>query len=329
MYAGLSIGAVIPAHNEEDNIGAVVGALLALREPQGQPLIDQVVVCDNASSDATAERAVLAGARVVEQPRPGYGIACQTAIAALPALDVVLFVDGDQAFDVRQSVDLLKVIADGADIVIGSRVQGTVEPGAMSLPQVLGNRVAAVLIRLLWGKRITDLGPFRAVRADALRRLDMRDTAYGWTVEMQVKAIQHGMNMVERPVDTRRRRFGKSKVGGTGPGASSAPVSAYCRPSCGCAAAAGGPVETRLTARGRRREESSAGRSCAEPGWLAPRDAPLPAVGSSDHRHEPDGQLVLPPDIPPRVLRDQDDPLRVGIPAYGRHEPALRCELVN
>lgn len=215
MYAGLSIGAVIPAHNEEDNIGAVAGALLALREPQGQPLIDQVVVCDNASSDATAERAVLAGARVVEQPRPGYGIACLTAIAALPPVDVVLFVDGDQAFDVRQSVDLLAALADGADIVIGSRVQGTVEPGAMSLPQVLGNRVAALLIRLLWARRITDLGPFRAVRADALRRLDMRDTAYGWTVEMQVKAIQHGLNMVERPVDTRRRRFGKSKVGGT------------------------------------------------------------------------------------------------------------------
>ena len=215
MYAGLRIGAVIPAHNEEDNIGAVVRALRAVSEPRGQPAVDEVVVCDNASSDATAERAALAGARVVEQPQPGYGIACQTAIAALPAVDVVLFVDGDQAFDVRQSVDLLAAIADGADVVIGSRVLGTVEPGAMSAPQVLGNRVAAVLIRLLWGKRITDLGPFRAVRADALRRLDMRDAAYGWTVEMQVKAIQHGMNLVECPVDTRRRRFGKSKVGGT------------------------------------------------------------------------------------------------------------------
>ena len=215
MYAGLSIGAVIPAHNEEDNIGAVVRALVALAEPHGKQLIDEVVVCDNASSDATGEQAVLAGARVVEQPQPGYGIACQTAIAALPPVDVVLFVDGDQAFDVRQSVDLLQAIEDGADIVIGSRVLGTLEPGAMSPPQVLGNRVAAVLIRLLWGRRITDLGPFRAVRADALRRLDMRDAAYGWTVEMQVKAIQRGMNMVERPVDTRRRRFGKSKVGGT------------------------------------------------------------------------------------------------------------------
>ncbi len=215
MYEGLSIGAVIPAYNEEDNIGAVVASLLALLAPHGQPLIDQVIVCNNASSDATADRAGAAGARVVDQPQPGYGIACLTAIAALPPVDVVLFVDGDQAFDVRQSLDLLAAIAAGAEVAIGSRVMGTAEPGAMSLPQVLGNRVAGVLIRLLWGRRITDLGPFRAIRADALRRLDMRDEAYGWTVEMQVKAIQHGMRMVECPVDTRRRRFGTSKVGGT------------------------------------------------------------------------------------------------------------------
>ena len=215
MYEGLSIGAVIPAHDEEENIGAVVSALLALLGPEGRPVIDEVIVCDNASSDATAERAHAAGGGVVDQPRPGYGIACLTAIAALPAVDVVLFVDGDQAFDVRQSLDLLAAIVAGAELAIGSRVLGTVEPGAMSLPQVLGNRVAGVLIRLLWGVRITDLGPFRAIRAEALRRLDMQDTAYGWTVEMQVKAIQHGMRIAECPVDTRRRRFGKSKVGGT------------------------------------------------------------------------------------------------------------------
>ena len=215
MYEGLRIGAVIPAHNEEENIEAVVSALLALLSPQGQPLIDEVVVCDNASSDTTAKRASAAGARVVGQPQPGYGIACLTAIAALPAVDVVLFVDGDQAFDVRQSRDLLAAIVAGAEVAIGSRTLGTVESGAMSLPQVLGNRVAGVLIRLLWGVRITDLGPFRAIRAKALRRLDMQDTAYGWTVEMQVKAIQRGMRIVECPVDTRRRRFGKSKVGGT------------------------------------------------------------------------------------------------------------------
>ena len=215
MYENLTVGAVIPANDEEQNIGAVVRALLDLRTESRLPLIDDLVVCDNASADETAQRAREAGARVAREPTPGYGRACLTAIAALRPVDVILFVDGDQAFDVRQSCDLLAPIAAGADLVIGSRVLGRMEPGALSVPQVAGNRVASLLIRLLWRARITDLGPFRAIRADALRRLEMRDTAYGWTVEMQVKAIQSRMRMVETPVDTRRRRFGKSKVGGT------------------------------------------------------------------------------------------------------------------
>ena len=215
MYENLTVGAVIPAHDEEDNIGPVVGALLDLRSECGLQVIDDLVVCDNASTDETALRARQAGARVAREPTPGYGRACLTAIAALRPVDVVLFVDGDQAFDVRQSLDLLAPIATGADLVIGSRVLGRMEPGALSVPQVAGNRVASLLIRLLWRARITDLGPFRAIRADALRILEMRDTAYGWTVEMQVKAIQSKMRMVETPVNTRRRRFGKSKVGGT------------------------------------------------------------------------------------------------------------------
>ncbi len=215
MYENLTVGAIIPAHDEEDNIGPVVRALLDLRTESGLPVIDDLVVCDNASTDETALRAKRSGARVAREPTPGYGRACLTAIAALKPVDVVLFVDGDQAFHVRQSLDLLAPIATGADLVIGSRVLGRMEPGALSLPQIAGNRVASLLIRLLWRARITDLGPFRAIRTDALRRLEMRDTAYGWTVEMQVKAIQTRMRMVETPVDTRRRRFGKSKVGGT------------------------------------------------------------------------------------------------------------------
>ena len=215
MYGNLSVGAVIPARDEEDNIGAVAVALLGLRTATGLPVIDDLVVCDNASTDQTALRARQAGARVVREGTPGYGKACLTAIAALRPVDVILFVDGDQAFDVRQSLDLLSPIAAGADLVIGSRVPGRMEPGALSAPQIAGNRVASLLIRLLWRTRITDLGPFRAIRADALRRLEMQDTAYGWTVEMQVKAILSRMRLVEVPVDTRRRRFGKSKVGGT------------------------------------------------------------------------------------------------------------------
>lgn len=215
MYQGLSVGAVIPACNEEDNIGAVVDALLDLRADDGSRVIDDVVVCDNGSTDDTAHRARVAGARVVVEETRGYGMACLTAIAALDPVDVVLFVDGDQSFDVLQALDLLEAIADGADLAIGSRALGRMEPGALSMPQIAGNRVASLLIRLLWGKVVTDLGPFRAIRADALTQLDMRDMAYGWTVEMQVKAIQLNMQLVERPVNTRRRRFGISKVGGT------------------------------------------------------------------------------------------------------------------
>ena len=215
MYKNLTIGAVIPTHNKEDNVAAVITAILDLRTEAGHRVIDDLVVCDNASTDATALRARRAGARVAVEKTRGYGIACLTAIAALHPVDVVLFVDGDQAFDIRQSLDLLAAIADGADLAIGSRVLGQMEAGALSVSQIVGNHIASWLIRLLWECRITDLGPFRAIRADALRCLDMRDTAYGWTAEMQIKAIQSRMQLVERPVDTRRRRFGKSKVGGT------------------------------------------------------------------------------------------------------------------
>jgi len=215
MYEGLTVGAVIPARDEADNIGHVVGALLALRTETGPPAIDDIVVCDNGSTDATAERARAAGARVAVERIPGYGRACLTAIAALRPVDVVLFVDGDRSCEIGQTFDLLRAVAAGADLVIGSRALGRMEPGSLSLPQIAGNRVASVLIRLLWGQRVTDLGPFRAIRANALRRLDMRDTAYGWTVEMQIKAIQRRLHVVEVPVDSLRRRFGRSKVGGT------------------------------------------------------------------------------------------------------------------
>lgn len=215
MYENLTVGAVIPACNEADNVGAVVAALLALRTNAGHRVIDDVVVCDNGSTDATALRAREAGALVVGEETPGYGMACLRALAALRPVDVVLFIDGDQSFEVRQSLDLLRAIAGGADLAIGSRVLGRMEPGALSVPQRVGNRVASLLIRLLWGQTVTDLGPFRAIRTDALRRIDMRDTAYGWTVEMQIKAIQLNMRLVETPVNTLRRRFGVSKVGGT------------------------------------------------------------------------------------------------------------------
>ena len=215
MYGGLKVGAVVPARDEERNIGPVVRDLLALIGDGGRRTIDDLVVCDNGSRDETALRAREAGARVVHQERPGYGIACLTALAALAPVDVVLFTDGDGSFVAAQAERLLAAIAGGADLAIGSRVYGAAEPGALSLPQVAGNRVAALLIRLLWRERISDLGPYRAIRSAALRRISMQDRAYGWTVEMQIKAIQHGLKVVEMPVETRKRRYGRSKVGGT------------------------------------------------------------------------------------------------------------------
>ena len=215
MYQGLKVGAAIPARDEEQSIGSVVRELLALADQQGRPLIDCCVVCDNGSRDATGQRAREAGARVVHQETPGYGIACLTAIAALEPVDILLFTDGDGSFEAGQCVRLLAALAEGADLAIGSRALGQAAPGALTLPQILGNRVASWLIRRLWGRRVTDLGPYRAIRAEALRRLDMQDRAYGWTVEMQVKAIQAGLKVAEAPVDALRRRAGKSKVGGT------------------------------------------------------------------------------------------------------------------
>jgi len=159
-------------------------------------------------------RARAAGARVAAEPTPGYGRACLTAIAALRLVDVVLFVDGDQSCRIGQAFDLLRAVAAGADLVIGSRALGRMEPGALSPPQIAGNRVASVLIRLLWGRTVTDLGPFRAIRWPALSRLGMTDPDYGWTAEMQLKAARSGIASVEVPVTCRRRR-GRSKISGT------------------------------------------------------------------------------------------------------------------
>ncbi len=218
MYAGLRVGAVIPARNEAGNITTMVTELSNLRTEAQQRIVDEIVVCDNGSTDGTGERARGAGARVAVEPTPGYGIACLTALSALGPVDVVLFVDGDRSCRPEQATDLLDAIARGADMVVGSRALGTMERGALSPAQIAGNRVASLLIRLFWGRTVTDLGPFRAIRMDALRRLDMRDTAYGWTVEMQVRAIQENLHLVETPVDSLRRRSGRSKVGGTARG---------------------------------------------------------------------------------------------------------------
>jgi glycosyltransferase involved in cell wall biosynthesis len=204
------IAAVIPALNEEASVGAVVAGL-------PRSLVGRVIVCDNGSTDGTAAAARAAGAEVVLEPRRGYGAACLRAMAALRAdpPDIVLFVDADQSDDPDDAAAILAPILDGrATFVIGSRSLGEAEPGALAPVQRFGNWLASGLLRLLYGVAATDLGPFRAIRWDALESLGMRDRDFGWTVEMQVKAARRGVPTLDVPVRY-RRRVGRSKISGT------------------------------------------------------------------------------------------------------------------
>ena len=176
----------------------------------------RVVVVDNGSTDGTDLVAQRLPVRLVRERRRGYGSACLAGIAALEASppEVVVFLDGDYSDHPEELALLLDAIEKGADLAIGSRALGKREPGAL-LPQArFGNLLACFLIRLLYGHRYTDLGPFRAIRWDALRRIGMRDTNFGWTCEMQVKALRHGLKVAEVPVSY-RRRVGVSKITGT------------------------------------------------------------------------------------------------------------------
>ncbi len=204
----LSLAVLIPALNEEQAIAQVLAAI-----PPG--LAQEVVVVDNGSTDRTAEVARSLGARVVSEPRRGYGQACLSGLAALAPVDIVVFLDGDYSDYPGEMPALLAPILRGeADLVIGSRVLGTRQRGALLPQQRLGNALATWLIRWFYGVRYTDLGPFRAIRTDALRRLQMQDRDYGWTVEMQVKAARAGLRLAEVPVSY-RRRLGVSKISGT------------------------------------------------------------------------------------------------------------------
>ena len=200
---------IIPALNEESAIGDV------LKEIPGG-LFEQVIVADNGSTDRTSEVAVSHGAVVVAEPRRGYGNACLKALAQLPeGTDVVVFMDGDGSDVAAELGTLLEPIEDGrADFVLGSRELGEAERGAMNVHQRLGNLLATLLVRLLFGHRYTDLGPFRAIRVSSLETLDMCDRNYGWTIEMQIKALRAGLRVLEVPVTCRRRRAGVSKVSG-------------------------------------------------------------------------------------------------------------------
>ncbi len=200
---------IIPALNEESSIGHVLAAI-------PREAVTEIIVVDNASTDGTAAAAAAAGARVVVEPERGYGAACLRGIASLPeGTECVVFVDADFSDHPDEMPRLIEPIAaDQADLVIGSRITGESEPGALAPQAYFGNKLACFLIRRIWGQRYTDLGPFRAIRLSSLKRLKMRDRNFGWTVEMQVRAAQEGLRIRERPVSY-RKRIGTSKITGT------------------------------------------------------------------------------------------------------------------
>jgi glycosyltransferase involved in cell wall biosynthesis len=213
-----SVSVVIPALNEEASIAVVLAAI-------SPDVVDEIIVVDGGSSDRTVEIAQAGGARVIREPRRGYGRACAAGVSAAQG-DVVIFLDADGADDPAQIPDLLApILARQADLVLGSRLAGDLASGAMlqhTMPrhcmpwhQRFGNRLSAWLIHRLYGLPITDLAPFRAVDCERLLALGMEEMTYGWPTEMIVKAARRGWRVVELPVCCRPRLGGRSKISGT------------------------------------------------------------------------------------------------------------------
>lgn len=201
------ISVIIPALNEEAAIGGVVGRI--------PDFVTEVIVADNGSTDRTATRARTAGAKVVYVPEAGYGRACLAGVAEAGNTDIFVFIDGDGSDVPEEMSELLAPILSGeVDMVIGSRALGVAERGSLTLPQRFGNQLACTLMRLFWGAKYTDLGPFRAIRREAYERLQMTAPTFGWTVEMQVRALKQKLAVADVPVSY-KQRIGVSKISGT------------------------------------------------------------------------------------------------------------------
>ena len=199
---------VIPALNEEDSLPHVLDAI------QKEMLLE-IILVDGGSHDRTVEIAEAQGTRVIKETQPGYGRACAAGLANARG-EIVIFMDADGADDPRQIPDLLAPITQaGADMVLGSRLAGSISPGAMPWHQKFGNWLSAGLIRLLYGLPITDLSPFRAVLRAKLLTLNMQEMTYGWPTEMITRAARQGWSIIEVPVDYHPRLGGKSKISGT------------------------------------------------------------------------------------------------------------------
>ncbi len=207
-----NVDVIIPVYNEEGSIGLVIGDI-------PKEIVNEVVVVNNLSTDNSVEVAKRAGATVVDQDKRGYGNACLKGIEYVDAKAVkpyiLVFLDGDYSDHPEELPALLKpIIEDDYDLVIGSRTTGKQEKGAMLPQAVFGNFLATFLIRLFYGFTFTDLGPFRVIKYESLKSLEMQDTTFGWTVEMQVKALKKGLKCTEVPVSY-RKRIGVSKITGT------------------------------------------------------------------------------------------------------------------
>lgn len=207
-YSGLKISSIIPALNEEESLPNVIRDLPSF--------IDEIIVCDNGSTDNTSQVAKTAGATVVTESEKGYGAACLKAIEIIdPETDIILFIDGDYSDYPGEAEQIIGPIArDGYDMVIGSRMLTRSTHNAIPPVAAFGNWLTSRLIRFFWKQSFTDIGPFRAIKYDAYRSLDMKDHNFGWTLEMQVKAVKRGLKCLEVPVSY-RKRIGKSKVSGT------------------------------------------------------------------------------------------------------------------